>query len=201
MALDSLRDLYVEQLRDLYSAENQILQALPKMAEKSTHAELKNGFLLHQRQTEEQVRRLEQIFQSLGERPSGVTCEGMKGLLKEGEKTMKEKSDSDVLDAALIADAQRVEHYEIAGYGCVRTYARLLGRREDAALLQRTLDEEGETDHKLTALAERVINLDAAGDEEREVAVDAARERGTARTASGGRSKKARSEDEDVSAR
>ncbi|MFL5577858.1 MAG: ferritin-like domain-containing protein [Gemmatimonadaceae bacterium] len=167
MALDSLKDLYVEQLRDLYSAENQILKALPKMAEQARHPELQEGFRLHVRQTEEHVRRLEQIFQSLGERPGGVTCEGMKGLVKEGEKTLKERADSDVLDAAMIADAQRVEHYEIAGYGCVRTYANMLGRQDDAALLQRTLDEEGQTDQKLTQLAERVVNLDAAkGDRE-----------------------------------
>jgi len=162
MALNSLHKLYVEQLQDLYSAENQILAALPKMAAKTAHPELRSGFELHQRQTQEQVRRLEQIFERLGERPGGVTCEGMKGLLKEGEKTMKEKADSDVLDAALIADAQRVEHYEIAGYGCVRTYARLLGYQQDVDLLQQTLDEEGQTDKKLTALAEQVINIDAA---------------------------------------
>ena len=162
MALDSLRDLYVEQLKDLYSAESQILQALPKMAAKAKHADLRSGFELHQRQTQEHVRRLEQLFERLGERPGGVTCEGMKGLLKEGEKTMKERADSDVLDAALIADAQRVEHYEIAGYGCVRTYARMLGRQDDVSLLQQTLDEEGATDEKLTQLAERVVNLDAA---------------------------------------
>ena len=162
MALDSLHALYVEQLKDLYSAEHQILQALPKMAEKAQHAELRKGFELHVRQTQDHVRRLEQIFSALGERPGGVTCEGMKGLLKEGEKTMKERADSDVLDAALIADAQRVEHYEIAGYGCVRTYARMLGLTDDVRQLQQTLDEEGATDEKLTQLAERVVNLDAA---------------------------------------
>jgi len=177
MALDSLKDLYVEQLRDLYSAETQILAALPKMADKAKHAELKAGFQKHQRQTQEQVKRLEQIFQALGEKPGGVTCEGMKGLLKEGEKTMKEKADSDVLDAALIADAQRVEHYEIAGYGCVRTYARMLGRTDEVELLQRTLDEEGQTDHALTDLAERVVNIDAATGE-REVSRGAARDAG-----------------------
>jgi ferritin-like metal-binding protein YciE len=162
MALDSLHQLYVDQLKDLYSAESQILQALPKMAAKASHAELRNGFELHERQTREHVRRLEQIFDRLGERPGGVTCEGMKGLLKEGEKTMREKADSDVLDAAMIADAQRVEHYEIAGYGCVRTYARMLGRQDDVSLLQKTLDEEAATDEKLTQVAERVVNLDAA---------------------------------------
>jgi ferritin-like metal-binding protein YciE len=162
MALDSLKDLYIEQLQDLYSAENQILKALPKMTAAASHPELKAAFRQHETETQEQVRRLEQLFQRLGEKPGGVTCEGMKGLLKEGEKTMKEKADSDVLDAALIADAQRVEHYEIAGYGCVRTYARMLGFQQDVDLLQRTLDEEGNTDHKLTQLAEQVVNLDAA---------------------------------------
>jgi len=200
MALDSLRQLYVEQLQDLYSAENQILKALPKMAEAAKHPQLRDGFQMHLRQTEEQVRRLEEIFQSLGERPGGVTCEGMKGLLKEGDKTLKEKADSDVLDAALIADAQRVEHYEIAGYGCVRTYARMLGRQQDVDLLQRTLDEEGQTDQKLTQLAESVVNLDAAKGE-REVGRGAYREGGaTGATGATGRSS-GTSSSGDVSAR
>ena len=164
MAMNSLRDLYVEQLRDLYSAENQILKALPQMAEKSSHPELKAGFEEHRVQTEEQVRRLERIFDELGEKPSGHHCKGMEGLLKEGQEMIKEKGDSDVLDAGLIAAAQRVEHYEIAGYGCVRTYARLLGLTAHADILQTTLDEEGQTDHRLTDMAERVINVDAARD-------------------------------------
>jgi ferritin-like metal-binding protein YciE len=162
MALESLHELYVEQLQDLYSAESQILEALPKMVKAASHPELRQGFELHLRQTEEHVRRLERIFQELEEEPEGEECEGMKGLLKEGEKTMKEKADSDVLDAALIADAQRVEHYEMAGYGCARTYAAMLGYEDQADLLQQTLDEEGDTDHKLTDLAETVINVDAA---------------------------------------
>ena len=161
MALENLQQLYVEQLRDLYSAETQLLDALPKMAERAVHPELKQGFEMHHRQTEEQVRRLEQIADSLGTKITGETCDGMKGLIKEGEKMIKERGSDDVRDAALIAAAQRVEHYEIAGYGCARTYARLLGREQDAQILQMTLDEEGETDHKLTALAERVINRDA----------------------------------------
>ena len=161
MALENLQQLYLEQLRDLYSAESQILEALPLMAERAAHPELRSSFELHQRETQEQVRRLEQIADGLGESIRGETCDGMKGLLKEGQKMMKERGSDDVRDAALIAAAQRVEHYEIAGYGCARTYARLLGREQDAALLQRTLDEEGNTDHKLTALAERVVNLDA----------------------------------------
>ncbi|GJG86123.1 YciE/YciF family protein [Gemmatimonadetes bacterium T265] len=161
-SLKSLQDLYLEQLRDLYSAEHQIVEALPKMAEAATHPELKRAFQTHLTQSQHQARRIEQICDGLGESPKGETCDGMKGLLKEGEKTMKTKANSDVLDAALIADAQRVEHYEIAGYGCVKTYARLLGREQDVQLLQQTEDEEGQTDKLLTSLAEGAINLEAA---------------------------------------
>lgn len=158
---ESLQKLYTETLQDLWSAEEQILEALPKMTEHSKHAELKRGFQQHYQQTEQQVQRLERIFEDLGEKPGGKTCKGMQGLLEEGNEVMKEFRDSDVLDAALIAAAQRVEHYEIAGYGCARTYAHLLGLHEHADLLQRTLDEEGDTDHKLTNLAETVVNVDA----------------------------------------
>ncbi len=163
MALESLQDLYLEQLRDLYSAEQQIIKALPKMIEQTNHPELRQAFEKHLRQTEEHARRLELILTELEEEAEGEgeECEGMKGLLKEGEKMMKEKADSDVLDAALIAAAQRVEHYEIASYGCARTYANLLGSDEHAEILQQTLDEEGDTDEKLTDLAETVINVDA----------------------------------------
>jgi ferritin-like metal-binding protein YciE len=161
MASETLRDLYVEQLRDLYSAEQQILQALPKMVDKTSHSELKSAFQQHQTQTQKQVQRLEQIFSQLGQRPTGEKCEGMEGLLKEGDKVMKKHADSDVLDAAIIAAAQRVEHYEIAGYGCARTYADMLGQNEQSRLLQQTLEEEGQTDKKLTQLAEQVVNVDA----------------------------------------
>ncbi|HKV49857.1 MAG TPA: ferritin-like domain-containing protein [Gemmatimonadaceae bacterium] len=161
MALQNLGDLYLDQIRDLYSAETQIVEALPKMIEATTHAQLRAGFEHHLDQTREHVRRLEQIAQRLDEDPDGETCDGMKGLLKEGHKTIKKREDSDVLDAALIADAQRVEHYEIAAYGCARTYAEALNRPEDAQLLQRTLDEEGETDRKLTEIALSVVNPDA----------------------------------------
>lgn len=161
-SLNSLQDLYLEQLRDLYSAENQIADALPKMADAASHAELKQAFQTHLQQTRQQIRRLEQICEGLGESPKGETCDGIKGVLKEGEKTMKTKADSDVLDAALIADAQRVEHYEIAGYGSARRYAQLLGRPQDVQLLQQTENEEGETDKLLSAIAERSVNLDAA---------------------------------------
>jgi ferritin-like metal-binding protein YciE len=162
MAQQSLHDLYVEQLRDLYSAESQILDALPKMERAAVHSELQNAFRTHRQQTQEHVRRLERIFEQLGENPEGETCQGIKGIIKEGEKDMKAFSDSDVLDAALIADAQRVEHYEMAGYGSVRAFATQLGRDEDRELLQQTLDEEEETDRLLTDLAERTINADAA---------------------------------------
>ena len=164
MALNTLRDLYVEQLRDLYSAENQILKSLPKMAEAAKHPELRQAFEAHVTLTEEHVRRLDSIFADLDEKGSGHHCKGMEGLLKEANDTVKEKGDSDVLDAAMIANAQRVEHYEMAGYGCVRTYARMLGREQDATLIQQTLDEEGATDEQLTTLAERVINIDALRD-------------------------------------
>lgn len=161
MALESLQDLYLEQLKDLHSAEEQIIDALPKMIEQAKNPELRQGFEKHLAQTKEQLRRLDQIGQRAGQKLSGHKCKGMEGLLDEGEELMKERADSDVLDAALISAAQRVEHYEMAGYGCARTYARLLGLDDDARLLQQTLDEEGDTDHLLTNLAERVINVQA----------------------------------------
>jgi ferritin-like metal-binding protein YciE len=161
MGLQNLGDLYLDQIRDLYSAETQIVDALPKMIEATSHAQLRSGFEHHLDQTREHVRRLEQIAQRLDEDPDGETCQGMKGLLKEGHETIKKREDSDVLDAALIADAQRVEHYEIAAYGCARTYAEALNRMEDARLLQQTLDEEAETDRKLTEIALSVVNPDA----------------------------------------
>ena len=161
MALHDLGELYLDQIRDLYSAETQIVDALPKMIETATHDQLGAGFQHHLDQTREHVRRLEQIAQRLNEDADGKTCHGMKGLLKEGKETMKEHADSDVLDAALIADAQRVEHYEIAAYGCARTYAEALERSEDVRLLQQTLNEEAETDRKLTQIALSVVNPDA----------------------------------------
>ena len=158
---ESLQKLYVDQLKDLFDAEGQILEALPKMQKKTKHPELRRAFQEHYQQTEQQVQRLQRLFDELGERPEGKTCKGMRGLIAEGNEAIEEFTDSDVLDAALISAAQRVEHYEMAGYGCARTYAHLLGMDEQASVLQRTLDEEGETDHKLTELAETVINIDA----------------------------------------
>jgi ferritin-like metal-binding protein YciE len=165
MEIDSLRKLYVEELKDLYSAEKQILQALPRMAKKASNPQLKAGFEEHLRQTEEQVKRLDRIFEGLGKSPRGKKCKGMEGLIEEGKEVMQEDMDEETRDAALIAAAQKVEHYEMAGYGTVRTYAQLLGENEAARLLQQTLDEEGATDKKLTALAE-AINVEAMEEEE-----------------------------------
>jgi len=166
MEIDSLRKLYIEELKDLYSAEKQILQALPRMAKKATNPQLKAGFEEHVRQTEQQVQRLDQIFEALGKSPRGKKCKAMEGLVEEGKEVMQEDMDDETRDAALIAAAQRVEHYEIAGYGTVRTYAQLLGEREAAKLLQQTLDEEGQTDKKLTQLAES-INVEAMEEAEK----------------------------------
>jgi ferritin-like metal-binding protein YciE len=159
--MESMQDLYLHELKDMYSAEKQILQALPKMASKANHNELRKAFEEHQATTEEQVRRLETIFDELGKKPGGKKCKGMEGLIEEGEELLEEDADPDVRDAALIGAAQRVEHYEIAGYGTARTYARQLGFDRQAELLQRTLEEEGETDERLTRLAEGRINREA----------------------------------------
>jgi len=164
MKLATLRDLYVAELKDLYSAEKQLVKAIPKMAKAASSPELRESFQEHWEQTKGHVERLETIFEELGKSPKGETCEAMKGLVEEGGKLIEEKGKADpsVLDAALISAAQRVEHYEIAGYGSVRTYARMLDERGAVHLLQQTLDEEGETDKKLTELAERVVNVEAA---------------------------------------
>jgi ferritin-like metal-binding protein YciE len=159
--MNSLRELYVEELKDLYSAENQILKALPKMMRAASDRELQRAFSQHEKQTQRQVKRLERIFKQLGEAPRGKKCKGMEGLLEEGKDLMQEQPEPEVLDAGLIAAAQRVEHYEIAAYGTVRAYAQQLGEDEHASLLQETLDEEGETDKRLTALAESSINIEA----------------------------------------
>ncbi len=161
MELDTLKDLYVDGLKDLYSAENQILKALPKMIKACGDRQVKAAFREHERQTREHVRRLERICKELGVSPRGKKCEGMEGLIKEGKSLIQEKPDQDVLDAGLIAAAQHVEHYEMAGYGTMRTYARELGFPAQARLLQTTLNEEGDTDKKLTRMAIRRINLEA----------------------------------------
>ena len=165
MEKDSLRELYVDELRDLYSAETQLVKALPKMAKASSNDQLRQGFEEHLRETSEQVSRLEQIFDQLGEKPSGKKCVGMEGLIKEASQLMKEEFSDEVKDAGLIGAAQRVEHYEIAAYGTVRTFAEQLDESEHASLLQETLSEEKETDEKLTQLAEE-INAAARGEGE-----------------------------------
>jgi ferritin-like metal-binding protein YciE len=159
--MNSLRELYVEELKDLYSAETQILKALPRMIKAASNSGLQRAFTQHERQTQQHVKRLERIFKLLDESTRGKKCKGMEGLLEEGQELIKERPEPEVLDAGLIAAAQRVEHYEIAGYGTVRTYARQLGEEEQATLLQQTLDEEGETDKLLSSLAESSINIEA----------------------------------------
>jgi len=161
MELESLRDLYVDELKDVYNAEKQILKALPRMAKKASHEELRTAFEDHITVTEEQVRRLETIFDDLGLPARGKKCLGMEGLIAEGKEMMSEDAQPEVLDAAMISAAQRVEHYEIAAYGTLRTYARQLGFENHAELLQRTLDEEGAADKMLSQIAESSVNLDA----------------------------------------
>lgn len=161
MELDTLKDLYVEELKDLYSAEKQIVKALPKLIKAAKDPELKAAFKTHLKQTGEHAKRLEMICKELGVSPRGKKCVGMEGLLEEGSDLIREKPDEDVLDAGLISAAQHVEHYEMAGYGTVRTYARQLGYEDQAQVLQQTLDEEGETDHLLTNLAVSRINIEA----------------------------------------
>jgi ferritin-like metal-binding protein YciE len=161
MKLETLNDLLVEQLKDLYSAETQIIEALPKMAEKANNPDLKASFQKHLAETEGHVRRLEQVFDTLGKDPKGHECKAMKGIIKEGEALMKEDADPDVMDAGLIAAAQRVEHYEIAGYGTACTYAEQLGKNDILQPLKQTINEEKMTDESLTALAESCVNLQA----------------------------------------
>ena len=167
LKLDSLRDLLLEELSDLHSAETQLLDALPKMEQAASSNELKSAFSHHLEQTREHVSRLERVFQQLGENPSGETCEAMKGLIKEGEILVKAKGDPDVQDAGLIGAAQRVEHYEIAGYGTARSLARRLGQGQMVETLQQTLNEEAEADKKLTSIAESNVNVAAASGEQR----------------------------------
>jgi ferritin-like metal-binding protein YciE len=162
MKIQSLHDLYLEELRDLYDAETQLLKALPKMAEKASSEDLRDAFQEHLQVTQSQVERLDEVFEMLEQKSKGKKCEGMKGLIEEAKDIMSQKIEPDVLDAGLIAAAQKIEHYEIAGYGCVRTYAEILGYDDQAELLQETLDEEKETDEELTELAKETINIEAA---------------------------------------
>jgi ferritin-like metal-binding protein YciE len=167
MKSESLQELYLEELRDIYDAEQQLLKVLPRMAKAASHDELQAAFEQHAEQTEEHIARLDQIFEELDEKPKSHKCEAMKGLLEEAKNIMEEfEDDPDVLDAALICAAQKVEHYEIASYGCLRTYAELLGFDDQADSLQDTLDEEKDTDESLTELAISLINVDAADEED-----------------------------------
>ena len=162
MSLDSLEKLFLEELKDVYNAERQILRALPKMAKTAESPELKQAFTKHLKETEGQVQRLERIFRELGQAARGKKCKGMEGLLEEGKEVLEDEGEPAVIDAALIASAQRVEHYEIAAYGCLRTYAQLLGYSQAEQLLQQTLEEEEAADRKLTELGESGINEAAA---------------------------------------
>ena len=160
MEMESLRDLFIDELKDLYSAENQILKALPKMIKKASSKELKSGFEQHLKETQGHVERLDKIFEELEESPRGKKCKGMEGIIADGKELMEEDAEPEVMDAGLIGAAQHVEHYEIAGYGCVRTYAELMCEDNIVNLLQKTLDEEKATDEKLTELAQN-INVEA----------------------------------------
>jgi ferritin-like metal-binding protein YciE len=173
--LNSLDDLLVHELQDIYHAEGQIIKALPKMVKAASHPELQAAFEEHLEQTEGQVERLDQAFKLLGVPAKGKKCEGMAGLIEEGQKMMAEDAEPSVMDAALIAAAQKIEHYEIASYVCVCTYAEMLGYDQVQDLLGQNMEEEELTDEKLTALAEAVINLDAEEAEDSETEEEASR--------------------------
>ncbi len=160
MKLDSLKTLYIHELHDLYDAEHQLLKALPKMAKAASSEDLRLAFERHLEQTQEHIQRLESAFSFLEEKPVRMTCKAMKGLIEEGEEMIKADGEPAIKDAGLISAAQRVEHYEMAGYGCARTYAEMLGEKESAELLQKTLDEARATDESLTDLAERLIHAE-----------------------------------------
>ena len=160
MKLENLEQLFVKELRDLYDAETQITDALPKMIDHAHNPQLKQALQEHLSVTKHQISRLDRIFQMLGEKPTGETCKGMKGVIKEGDEIISAGGDPSTVDAGIISAAQRVEHYEMAGYGTVRTYAKLLGQQEMAKLLQQTLDEEAEADSKLTEIA-NTVNVEA----------------------------------------
>jgi ferritin-like metal-binding protein YciE len=171
MPEQGLKELYIDELKDLYSAENQLVKALPKMAKAASSDELRQGFEQHLEQTKGHVQRLEKIFQALGESPKGKTCKGMQGLIEEGSEATEENYEDTVMDAALIGAAQRVEHYEIAGYGTVRSMAETLGENNHVSLLEETLEEEKETDEKLTELAEQIYTQANGIGEDRKEAV------------------------------
>ena len=191
MAKQALRELYVDELRDLYDAENRLVKALPKLAKEAESQELRSGIEEHLKQTRGHVDRLRQIFEAMGERPGGKKCAGMVGLIQEGDEMMDQEFEDGVKDAALISAAQRVEHYEIAAYGCVKTWAGLLGEKEAQDLLEQTLNEEKEADQQLTEIAGE-INVEAMSEtqtsesgpeSEEEEHKPATRSRGKARSA------------------
>jgi len=186
MPQQELRELYIDELKDLYNAENQLVKALPKMAKAANSDELRNGFEEHLEQTKGHVQRLEQIFEMLGESPKGKKCKGMEGLIEEGSEMIEEDFEGSVRDAGLIGAAQRVEHYEIAGYGTVKAFAETLGETEHVSLIKQTLQEEKETDEKLTELAEQ-INSQATSEAEQGEGEDA---RSSKKLTTAGKSKK-----------
>jgi ferritin-like metal-binding protein YciE len=163
MAMDTLSDLMEDEIKDLYSAENQLLKALPKMAKKASSPSLKDAFTSHLKETEGHVKRIEKIGQLMGIKLSGKTCKAMKGLIEEGKEVLEEDGEPSLIDAALIGAAQRVEHYEMAAYGTTRAMAHSLGQTEIATLLQQTLEEEGAADKKLTKIALKEVLVEAAG--------------------------------------
>ncbi len=166
MKLKTLEDLFVEQMRDIYDAEKQLVKALPKMAKAATSADLKTAFKNHLEETKGHVKRLEQVFELVGQKARGKSCAAMEGLIEEGKEMIEADAEHAVKDAGLIAAAQRVEHYEMAGYGCLHTWAKQLGHAEAADLLEKTLNEEKSADQKLTAIAESAVNVAAEGGEE-----------------------------------
>ena len=201
MEMESLQELYVSELKDLYSAEKQLIKALPKMVKNATNPQLRKAFSDHLDETEGHVDRLEKIFQMLGEKAGGKKCKGMEGLIDEARELLEEDASDEVIDAGLISKAQHVEHYEMAGYGTVRTYAEQLGFRDQAKLLQQTLDEEGKANELLTQIAEGAVNAEAEESEEetrtsrrsdrqvsRTVATEGARSRNQPSRRSGSRS-------------
>jgi ferritin-like metal-binding protein YciE len=194
MAENGLRELYLDELKDLYNAENQLIKALPKLAKASTSDELREGFEEHLEQTKGHVERLEQIFEAMDESPKGKKCAGMEGLVKEGSEVMDEDFEGAVMDAALIGAAQRVEHYEIAAYGTVIAFANQLGESEHASLLKETLEEEKETDEKLTSLSEEInsqATSEGVGSEEEDELTGAERRSGSAKKKGRGSSRRA----------
>jgi ferritin-like metal-binding protein YciE len=191
MPMNDLRDLYVHQLRDLYNAEKQLTKALPRMAKAASHEELRSAFEEHLEVTREQMSRLEQIFEALGERASGPKCKGMEGLIEENKEMLEEDAAPAVLDAGLIVGAQKVEHYEIAGYGSARTFAQMLGETQAVRLLERTLKEEEETDRRLTEIAMQIneeAETEEQEDDEAYANVDVQAGRRTTSRSSGSRS-------------